>query len=50
MGRIPRGMKSRKQKPKFVTIEVFQGLVNDVKGLPEGYRYKVKDLDAEKYA
>ena len=40
----------KQKKPKVVTVEVYQGVVNDVKGLPEGYRYKVKDLDVEKYA
>ena len=36
------------EDPKVITIEVFGGVVSDVKGLPEDWTYKVLDLDVEK--
>ena len=32
---------------KTVVIEVFRGLVSDVKNLPEGWSYRIVDLDLE---
>ena len=32
---------------KTITIEVYQGLVSDVRGLPKGYNYEIIDKDNE---
>jgi len=39
------GLFSRMGKKQTLTIEVFGGLVSDVKGLPPGTKYKIVDLD-----
>lgn len=36
-----------RKQDKTIVIEVFQGVVNDVKNLPYGWNYRVVDLDEE---
>lgn len=40
-------MRSRKKndhKDKLITIVVYKGLVDEVRGLPKGYKYQVIDF------
>ena len=36
---------SCKKKSKVIIIEIYQGIFNEVKGLPKGYSYHVKSWD-----
>jgi len=35
------------KKEKIITVEVRSGCVVDVRGMPEGYLYEIKDHDVE---
>ena len=35
------------KQDKMVIVEVFQGVVSEVKNLPKGWTYRVVDLDVE---
>lgn len=49
VGSEPTIRQIRSSLKKTVTIEVFQGVVSDVRNLPKEWNYEVLDLDEKKY-
>ena len=39
-----RTWKKKKQEDKVITIVIYKGLVDEVRGLPKGYKYQVIDF------
>ena len=40
--------KKKNSKDKLITIVIYKGLVDEVRGLPKGYKYQVIDFGGEK--